>query len=105
GNLLSNAIKYTPAPGRISVHAQREVREGGGSWVTIRVDDTGAGIPPEHRDAIFDEFTRLEEQGSPGGHGLGLAIARRIARLLDGDLTVGDAPGGGASFALWLPVR
>ena len=105
GNLLSNAIKYTPAPGTIVVRSQVEDRGDGGRWATIRVDDTGPGIPVDVREAIFDEFTRLEEQGVQGGHGLGLAIARRIARLLDGDLTVEDAEGGGASFVLWLPVR
>jgi signal transduction histidine kinase len=108
GNLLSNAIKYTPPPGRITVRC----RIGGpgeapaeGRWATIEVSDTGPGIPAGQREAIFDEFTRLEDGGEQAGHGLGLAIARRVARLLGGDLTVGDAPGGGASFVLWLPLR
>lgn len=105
GNLLSNAIKYTPSPGVITVRSGIETGEDGGRWATIRVDDTGPGIPPDLREAIFDEFTRIDEGGAAGGHGLGLAIARRIARLLDGNLTVEDAEGGGASFALWLPVR
>lgn len=105
GNLLSNAIKYTPPPGHITVRSRIETREDGGRWATIRVDDTGPGIPPHLREAVFDEFTRIDEGGGAGGHGLGLAIARRIARLLDGDLTVEDAESGGASFVLWLPVR
>lgn len=104
-NLLSNAIKYTPAPGRIAVYSRVETRDDGGRWATIRVDDTGPGIPTEQREAIFDEFKRLDEGGAAGGHGLGLAIARRVARLLDGDLTVEDAESGGASFVLWLPLR
>jgi signal transduction histidine kinase len=102
GNLLSNAIKYTPSPGRITVRSGIERRSDGETWATIRVSDTGPGIPPDQRDAIFDEFARLDDGGAQSGHGLGLAIARRIARLLDGDLTVEDAPGGGAAFILWL---
>lgn len=105
-NLLSNAIKYTPAPGRITVCA--EVRGGAGApraglWATVRVADTGPGIPPAQREAIFDEFTRLDEGAGLKGHGLGLAIARRVARLLGGELTVGDAGDRGAAFVLWLP--
>ncbi|HEV3050126.1 MAG TPA: HAMP domain-containing sensor histidine kinase, partial [Longimicrobium sp.] len=107
GNLLSNAVKYTPAPGRITVRAERV--EGGdsrpGPWAVLRVIDTGPGIPPEKREAIFDEFTRLHDGTDIQGHGLGLAISRRVARLLGGDLDVSGAPGQGATFTLWLPLR
>lgn len=107
GNLLSNAVKYTPAPGRITVRAERV--DGGdsrpGPWAVLRVIDTGPGIPPEKREAIFDEFTRLHDGTEIQGHGLGLAISRRVARLLGGDLDVGGAPGQGATFTLWLPLR
>lgn len=103
GNLLSNAIKYTPPPGRITVHCA--VEEGdGGRWALVRVRDTGPGIPPEQREAVFDEFTRLDDGGAKKGHGLGLAIARRIARLLGGELGLADEPGGGALFVLRLPI-
>lgn len=108
GNLLSNAIKYTPPPGRITVRvgtARREDAPQGSAWATVRVSDTGPGIPPAKRDAVFDEFTRLEEGGAQKGHGLGLAIARRIARLLGGDLTVEGPDGAGATFVVWLPLR
>lgn len=108
GNLLSNAVKYTPPPGRITIQARTGSAEAApreGRWAAVRVLDTGPGIPPEHREAIFDEFTRLEDGGAQKGHGLGLAIARRIARLLGGELTVADAEGGGAAFTLWLPLR
>ncbi len=109
GNLLSNAVKYTPAPGRILVHADGMVIEDGGvegvRGITVAVSDTGPGIPAEQREAIFDEFTRLNDAGMQKGNGLGLAIARRIARLLGGDLTVEEAAIGGASFILWLPIR
>jgi signal transduction histidine kinase len=107
GNLLSNAIKYTPSPGRITVRAEQA--DGGdarpGVWAVLRVIDTGPGIPPEKRETIFDEFTRLHDGTQIQGHGLGLAISRRVARLLGGDLDVSGAPGQGATFTLWLPLR
>lgn len=107
GNLLSNAIKYTPAPGRISVRVERVDADGArpGDWAVIRVSDTGPGIPPEKRDAVFDEFSRLHDGTGIQGHGLGLAISRRVARLLGGDLDVTGAEGEGATFSLWLPLR
>jgi signal transduction histidine kinase len=107
GNLLSNAVKYTPAPGRITVRAEHA--DGGsarpGAWAVLRVSDTGPGIPVEQREAVFDEFTRLHDGTQIKGHGLGLAISRRVARLLGGDLDVSGAPGEGATFNLWLPLR
>ena len=105
GNLLTNAVKYTPAPGRITVRAERA--DGGprpGAWAVLRVIDTGPGIPPEQREAIFDEFTRLHDGTEIKGHGLGLAISRRVARLLGGDVDVSGTPGEGAVFSLWLPL-
>jgi signal transduction histidine kinase len=124
GNLLSNAIKYTPREGRVVVRAtceQRNVRldcsgrgtasPGGavppeGAWVALAVEDTGPGIPPAYRERIFDEFFRPPSTPTDAsGTGVGLAISRRIARLLGGDVTVADASGGGSVFTLWLPVR
>jgi len=105
GNLLSNAIKYTPPPGRIIVQPAVEADDASASWAAVRVSDTGPGIPADRREAIFDEFTRLDDQGAQKGHGLGLAIARRISRLLGGDLSVRDAPSGGSTFVLRLPTR
>lgn len=104
GNLLSNAIKYTPPGGRIEVRA--EVRRPGGAndsahRLAIDVRDSGPGIPSDKLESVFDEFTRLDDTGKPGA-GLGLAIARRVARLLDGDITVTSEPGRGSSFTLWL---
>jgi signal transduction histidine kinase len=107
GNLISNAIKYTPVPGRITVssgNARSDAAERA-AWAAVAVSDTGPGIPRDQREAIFDEFTRLDDGGAQKGHGLGLAIARRIARLLGGDLTVEDSQDGGAMFVLRLPLR
>jgi signal transduction histidine kinase len=107
GNLLSNAVKYTPARGRIEVKV--EVTEGSGRLagkpaIAIRVADNGHGVPPEKTDAIFEEFTRLAP-GLAEGAGLGLAIARRVSRLLGGDITVVSEVGEGSVFSLWLPYE
>jgi signal transduction histidine kinase len=105
GNLLSNAGKYTPPPGRILLETRAVDAEEGveGGRIEILVCDTGPGIPPGEREAVFDEFHRLHDGGTTG-HGLGLATSRRIARLLGGDITVEDAPGGGSVFILRLPA-
>ncbi|HSH46672.1 MAG TPA: ATP-binding protein [Longimicrobiales bacterium] len=105
-NLLSNARKYTPSPGTITVVVARRAEEAGvGPWATVAVRDTGPGIPLDLREAVFNEFTRFSEDPSTTGHGLGLSIARRIARLLGGDLEVANVPGPGATFVLSLPLR
>jgi signal transduction histidine kinase len=106
GNLLSNAIKYTPSGGRIIVRAERRARyraRGDDSWTALEVIDNGSGIPEDRVDAIFDEFSRLDAHRDIPGAGVGLAIARRIARLLGGDINVTPAVGGGSTFTLWLP--
>ncbi|MBA3889519.1 MAG: HAMP domain-containing histidine kinase [Gemmatimonadaceae bacterium] len=99
GNLLSNAIKYTPPPGSVTVAIESTT-----ATVSIHVSDTGPGVPASMRESIFDEFTRLHDGTPLKGHGLGLAIARRVARLLGGDVTAGDAATGGALFTLSLPT-
>jgi signal transduction histidine kinase len=106
GNLLSNAIKYTPAGGRIEVVTDMRPRgdPGDGARLAIHVVDDGPGIPADKYDEVFGEFTRLDSTNKPGA-GLGLSIARRVARLLGGDVTVSGGNEGGAKFTLWLPVR
>lgn len=107
GNLLSNAIKYTPDGGRITVRLEEKTDSAAsrpGPWVAISVCDTGSGIPLDQRERIFAEFHRLDGPERPDGHGLGLAISRRIATLLGGEITVGGVPGEGSDFALWLPL-
>jgi signal transduction histidine kinase len=106
GNLLSNAIKYTPPGGRVLVAAAPASNGDGprpGCWVRVTVEDSGPGIAAEHRESVFQEFERLDPSAAEG-HGLGLAIGRRVARLLGGDVTVGEARIGGAAFTLWLPA-
>jgi signal transduction histidine kinase len=69
--------------------------------LAIDVADSGPGIPPDKVEFVFEEFARLGDTEAPGA-GLGLAIARRVARRLDGDITVTSTPGRGACFTLWL---
>jgi signal transduction histidine kinase len=103
GNLLSNALKYTPAGGRVTV-GLHSVRDGSsGPAVVVSVTDTGPGIPLEEQERIFDEFHRVAGSGAKGV-GLGLAISRKISRLLGGDLTVRSERGRGTVFALRLPL-
>jgi len=104
-NLLSNALKYTE---RGSITVRVEEREGGaapapGKWVAVDVVDTGPGIPEEKQRLLFREFTRLEP-GRRRGAGVGLAMSRRIARALGGDVTLDSTPGKGSTFTLWLPL-
>ena len=73
--------------------------------VAIRVSDTGPGIAPEHHEAVFDMFRQLRPAGGGRkGVGLGLALARRFARLMGGDITVESAVGQGATFTVVLSV-
>ncbi|HEX7977497.1 MAG TPA: HAMP domain-containing sensor histidine kinase [Gemmatimonadaceae bacterium] len=106
GNLLSNAIKYTPAGGHIEVRTEPPKGHGPNAEdrLAIHVVDDGPGIPSDKREEIFGEFTRLGVVDRPGA-GLGLSIARRIARLLGGDVTVAERAERGSRFTLWLPVR
>src|SRR5690606_5955558 len=105
GNLVSNAVKYTER-GEVAVRAEAGRKEGApgpGDWVCVEIADTGPGIPKEEQQAIFREFIRLGGEDRRGA-GLGLAISRRIARALGGDITVESEVGKGSTFALWLPV-
>ena len=106
GNLLSNAIKYTPAGGHIEVATEMLERRDGAEAgrLAIHVADDGPGIPADKREEVFGEFTRLDSSDKPGA-GLGLSIARRVARLLGGDVTVSAGRERGARFTFWLPTK
>ena len=99
-NLLENARRYTGGGGAIAVQVF------GGEVAHLLVTDNGPGVPPADRERIFDRLVRLDEARSThdGGAGLGLAIARGIARAHGGELRCIDPPGGtGAAFELTLP--
>jgi signal transduction histidine kinase len=102
GNLLDNACKYSPDGEPVRLSGNRE-----GAEAVLAVEDAGPGIPEAERQRIFDRFTQLERQSQrrAGGVGLGLYIARQLARSQDGDLLVVDPAGGrGARFELHLPL-
>ena len=100
-NLLDNAVKFSPNGGEISCHAT--VSQG---IASVAVIDHGLGIPPEQMHRLFTRFSRLvtAENSHISGTGLGLYLSRELARLHGGDITARSTPGGGASFALTLPV-
>lgn len=98
-NLVGNAIRYGPEGSMVWIRAEREE-----SWAKIVVADQGRGIAPEDQEKIFDKFERLGRDEA-GGSGLGLYISRRLARAMEGDVTVDSAPGQGARFTLRLKAR
>lgn len=98
-HLIDNAICYSPEGGAITIQV-----EGDDQWVRINVIDNGPGIDPEHHEAIFHRFFRVDDARTISGFGLGLSIAQRIAQLHGGDIDLTSAPGQGARFTLRLPV-
>lgn len=100
-NLLGNALKYTPEGGSVRVI----VREEGDRLVTD-VSDTGIGISEEDAGRIFDRFTRGQDPRAlkQTGTGLGLALARDIARLHEGDILLHSELNVGSTFSFWLPI-
>jgi two-component system CheB/CheR fusion protein len=100
GNLLSNALRYTDQ-GQIRLFGNLK-----DDSLEIGVEDTGPGISVEHQDRIFEEFARIDHgRRHPGeGNGLGLAISRRLANLLGGEIRLSSRPGEGSRFTLVLPI-
>lgn len=100
-NLMGNAIRFTDE-GEIRLSLRTE-----GYRVLFKVRDAGIGIAPESRERIFDRFWQGGEEGSMrrgGGVGIGLSVARRLSRLLGGDVEVESELGRGSTFTLWLPM-
>lgn len=97
-NLLVNAIRYSPEGGMVWIRPEVE-----GNVASVTVADLGKGISPDDQARIFEKFERVDPS-EPGGTGLGLYIARRLARSMGGDLAVDSAPGQGARFTLTLPA-
>ncbi|WP_066549243.1 MULTISPECIES: sensor histidine kinase [unclassified Sphingomonas] len=98
-NLIGNAVRYSPTGGMVWLRIERD-----GDRACVIVADQGKGIAPEDHERIFSKFERLDPT-EPGGSGLGLYIARALARSMGGDILVDSAPGQGARFVLTLPAR
>jgi signal transduction histidine kinase len=98
-NLITNAIRYTPEGGTVWVRCERE-----DDLACVVVADQGKGIAADDQERVFEKFERVDPT-EPGGTGLGLYIARRLARAMGGDVAVDSAPGQGARFTLTLPYQ
>ncbi len=100
--LLDNAIKYTLPPGKIFITATKH-----GGNISVAVEDSGQGIPPEDLQRVFDRFFRSDKARSreKGGTGLGLAIAKWIVDKHGGKITVESKLGSGTKFSIMLPVK
>ncbi len=97
-NLVGNAIRYAPDDSQVWIRLDRI-----GNRALVTVADQGHGLEEDQQERVFEKFERLGRSGD-GGSGLGLYISRRIARAMDGDLTVESAPGQGARFTLSVPA-
>jgi signal transduction histidine kinase len=102
GNLLTNAVKFTDAGGRVELGAASD-----GGLVRVWVRDTGRGIAPDEVERVFDPFVQVDRELTAApqqGVGLGLAIARDLARRMGGDVAVTSVPGAGSEFTVRVPA-
>jgi signal transduction histidine kinase len=97
-NLLGNALRYAPDGSQVSLRVERD-----GDRARLIVGDHGEGLDAAQQAKVFEKFERLGRSGD-GGSGLGLYISRRLARAMDGELSVESVPGEGARFTLDLPA-
>jgi signal transduction histidine kinase len=99
-NLLDNALKFAG-------HARLKLEQAGDDMVLAIIEDDGPGVPPDMHEAVFEPFRRLEPSRNrdTGGVGLGLAIARNLARGHGGDIALDSAAPAGARFIFSLPLR
>lgn len=100
-NLVGNAIKYTPSKGKVTVRLEESRGQ-----VNIEVADTGIGIKPDELEKVFERFYRAKDErvSKITGTGLGLTLAREVARLHGGDVTVESQINKGSTFTLTLPL-
>lgn len=98
-NLVANALRYTPDGGAITISSEQS----DGS-VSVKVSDTGPGIPPEVKEHLFERFTQSNVNGAVGSAGLGLAIAKEIVEAHGGRIFVDSASGQGTCFIVMLPA-
>jgi signal transduction histidine kinase len=98
-NILDNAVKYTPSGGKIEVSLTGTKNHN----ITISIKDTGVGISAADLNRIFERFYRCDQSRSQPGTGLGLSLARAIARAHGGDITVTSTVNQGSTFNITLP--
>ncbi len=107
-NLLSNAFKFTLEGGKVTVSVEKRQHPAGGDkeWFTIKVKDTGIGIPKDQQEKIFEHFFQHTTPATVvnKGTGIGLSITREFARMHDGEIKVDSEPGKGSTFILTLPL-
>jgi adenylate cyclase len=101
-NLLSNAFKFTKE-GEVTLRVRRVAN--GRDWIELAVADTGIGMTAEQQAKLFEEFSQADATTAQrfGGTGLGLAVTRKLARLMGGDVTVASEAGKGSVFTVRLP--
>ena len=104
-NLLSNACKFTDR-GTVGLAVMRE-STAGQDWIVFRVSDTGIGMTPEQLVRLFEAFSQADAATTRkyGGTGLGLALSRRLCRMMGGDVTVESESGRGSIFTIRLPAQ
>ena len=102
-NLLSNALKFTHHGG-VTIAARLGARD---RRLSLSVTDTGIGIAPADQERVFEDFRQLDNSPTRayGGTGLGLSICRRLAQMLDGEITVQSQVGKGSTFTLTLHTK
>jgi two-component system phosphate regulon sensor histidine kinase PhoR len=98
-NLVHNAIKFTPPGGEVSLSARLE-----GQVVCFTVQDTGAGIPADDLERIFERFYKADRARSSGGTGLGLSISRHLVEAHGGRIWAESVEGRGSQFHFTLPL-
>lgn len=105
-NLITNALKFTSEYGKITVAAREVEKETGRSWLEIKVEDSGKGIPQDKLPHIFDRFYQVDDSSIRQGEGtgLGLALVKELMQLLNSQVQVKSEEGKGTRFTLLFPI-
>ena len=103
-NLIENAVKFNLESGSVTIGVSTPADRGG---VTVKITDTGIGIPKEKLNSIFETFTQADMSHTRqfAGAGLGLPVAKAIVEAHGGSIGVNSRPGKGSTFSIWLPAR
>ncbi|MCK6685500.1 MAG: hybrid sensor histidine kinase/response regulator [Thermoanaerobaculia bacterium] len=105
-NLISNACKFTTQGDIVLLFDRQNAGGNGNGFFSVAITDTGAGMTPEQISRLFEEFVQANSTTSQkfGGTGLGLALSRKLCRMMGGDITVTSEYGKGSTFTIRLPV-